>query len=97
MRDQELTLWLTSSKSRGQISEVDVCSITDKPYGVRSYGARVCVPAVTHPRGHASGGKPGDVVLKVDASNPDHVHLVCWVVQGTEREKITLIYFARLK
>lgn len=57
----------------------------------------VCVPAVTHPGGHASGGKPGDVVLKVDSSNPDHVHLVCWVVQGAERKKLTLFHLKDLE
>lgn len=44
-----------------------------------------CV-SVTHPGSHASGGKPGDVVLKVDASDPDHVHLVCRIVQGAGKK-----------
>lgn len=56
-------------------------------------GERVCAPVATHPRGHASGGEPGNVVLKVNASNPNHVHLVCWVVQGTERERNFSLFF----
>lgn len=47
-----------------------------------------CV-SVTHPGSHASGGKPGDVVLKVDASDPDHVHLVCRIVQGAGKKNKT--------
>lgn len=53
----------------------------------------VCVP---HPGGHASGGKSRDVVLKVDPSDADHVHLVCWVVKGAERETETLLYLRDL-
>ncbi len=49
--------------------------------------SRVCVPGLTHPGGHASRGKSGDVVFKIDSSDPDHVHLVCWVVQGADRDK----------
>lgn len=83
---------MTNSKSREQISKVDVCSETDKRYAVVLCGtvcASACLPAVTHPGGHASGGKPGNIVLKVNPSHPDHVHLVCWVVQGADRKKIT--------
>lgn len=37
---------------------------------------------ISHPGCHASGGKSSDVVFKVNPSNTDHVHLVCWVVQS---------------
>lgn len=65
-----------SSKKRTADLKVDVC-LEDE----------VCAHAVTHPGGHASRRKPGDVVLKVDSANSDDVHLVCWVVQGAKRQK----------
>lgn len=85
MRDQELILQLTSSKCQVQVSWVDVRSDTVHVH----VGGRGCVHGETHPGRHAPGRKPGNVVLKVDPSNPDHVHLVCWVVQSPEGKKLT--------
>lgn len=47
--------------------------------------------AATHPGGHASRRKPGNVVLKVNPPNPDHIHLVCWVIQGAEKDQFNLV------
>lgn len=57
----------------------------------------VCDPGVTHPGGHSSGGKPSDVVLKVNPSDADHVHLVGRVVQGAARGKRPLDSCMELK
>lgn len=42
---------------------------------------------ISHPGCHASGGESGNVVFKVNPSNTDHVHLVCWVVQSAEKDR----------
>lgn len=42
---------------------------------------------MSHPGGHASGGKSSNVVLKVDASDSDHIHLVRWIVEGANQNK----------
>lgn len=52
---------------------------------------------VTHPRGHASGGKPSNVVFEVNASNPNYVHLICRVVQGPETGRRILVIYVQPK
>ncbi len=47
----------------------------------------------THPRSHASGREARDLVLEVDSSDSDHIHLVSRVVQrpaGSEQIQIIL-------
>lgn len=85
IRNQGLTSCLTGYKSMELASEVDVCLKNAKfvfcALGLNSVSQSVCVP---HPGGHASGGKSCNVVLKINPSNADHVHLVCRVVQRAE-------------
>ena len=35
-----------------------------------------------------SGWKSGDLVIKIDSSNADDIHLIGWVVQGTIKRSI---------
>ncbi len=41
----------------------------------------------THPCCHSSRWEPGNVVLKINPSNTNNIHLICWIVQSSERQK----------
>lgn len=64
----------------------DVYLKTDKRQWGCQVGTECVAQCVPHPGGHASGGKAGNVVLKVDPPDANYIHLVCWVVQGTEKK-----------
>ncbi len=41
----------------------------------------------THPCCHSSRWEPGNVVLKINPSNTNNIHLISWIVQSSERQK----------
>jgi hypothetical protein len=47
----------------------------------------------TYPSGHPPGGEPGNVVLKINPTDPNHIHLIRWVVEGARihRDKVSSV------